>query len=91
VKKNVITVNSAIEFRDAVFSLRKNGSQNIYVQLKDTPAQVYVVIDDLRNFTVQDLFSSNYPPVHMEEFARALLQAVRDGGEAPEVDVFMLA
>jgi hypothetical protein len=89
VEKKLITAKSSIEFRDAVFNLRKNGSQKIYAQASGSVGQVYVIIDGIRHFTVQDLFSSNCPPVQMEDFAQALVDAARQGAEVPEIDVFM--
>lgn len=91
--KNLTTVSGSIEFRDVVMTRdRENPDEPIYVRLHGHEVPTYRIIprhtDAFQKITLDDLFSSYYAPVYMEDFAQALITA---GDEAaPEVDIFTL-
>ena len=76
-----IPVEGAIEFRDAVMQLEKEGRE-VFVRRAVSGTPVYRVIPPMGNMNMEHLFASNTPPVHMEDFA----QAIREG--SPKMIVF---
>lgn len=75
-ERNLAQVSTAIEFRDAVMRLDREGHrQDIFVRRAGTE-QVYRVIprhvDPFQKIGFADLFLSKEPPVYMEDFAQVL-------------------
>ena len=91
-EKKLTMVRGSVEFRDAVMTRdREDRGEPIYVRLHGTEAPTYRIIpqhtDAFQNITLDDLFKSHYAPVHMEDFAQALIAA---GEEVPTVVIFTL-
>lgn len=79
-----IPVRGSIEFRDAVMSMDKEGHK-VFVRRAVDQHRVYRVIASMGHITTEDLFSSKYPPVHMEDFAFTLRE---NGGNPSKMIVF---
>lgn len=79
-----IPVQGAIQFRDAVMSMGKEGHK-VFVRRAIDQHRVYRVITSMGHITTEDLFDSEYPPVHMEDFAFTIRE---NGGDASNMIVF---
>jgi hypothetical protein len=84
-----ITVQSSIEFRDAVMRLAKTGDK-VYARRKGSDVtHRYRIISGLsKEITWDHLLVEGEPPVQMEDFAQAMWRAAEQGQEIEPVDVF---
>lgn len=79
-------VRGSIEFRDAVFALASDGLE-VFVCREGFTGPVYRIIYGAgAKITLTDFFGGN-PPVHMEDFATALIPF---GPAAPPMVVFTM-
>ena len=85
-RKSITTVRSSNDFRDAVFGLARDQLE-VFVSRPGGIKPVYRVIygTGLSNITLDQFFGDGCPPVHMEDFATALIPF---GPEAPPMEVF---
>lgn len=89
-ERNLVTVQGSIEFRDAVMKLDVQGYANwIFARRSGTTSPVYRILprhaDYFQKINIYHLFESDIPPIYMDDFATALIEA---GDGAPKVDVF---
>jgi hypothetical protein len=89
--KNLTKVNGSIEFCDAVMALAWEG-RKVYARQSDRMGPTYRILAGVdARIGLEELFGAfgeDYPPVHMEDFAMALVTASKNGEAVPTVDVF---
>lgn len=80
-EKDKTFVDNSVDFRDAVMKLEKMGCA-VYVRMANTRGPLYRVIGRTSavgdRMKLGDLFRRSCPPVYMEDFAQALVQARED-------------
>lgn len=89
--ENVQKVTTSVEFRDVVMKLAADGHQ-VYAKLADQGLPFYAINARPSAFdriTLEDLFQGDRPPLYMEDFAQAMIHAVKEGKNV-EVEVFTL-
>lgn len=79
-------VHGSIEFRDAVFALASDGLEVFVCQEAFTGPVYRIIYGKGTRISLTDFFGGN-PPVHMEDFASALIPF---GDAAPPMVVFTL-
>lgn len=81
--QNLVIVTDSIGFRDAVMRLDREGhGQRIFVRRTATEQEYRVIsrhVDPFQKITFPDLFLSDAPPVHMEDFAQILVDDASTG------------
>lgn len=84
-EQGLTTVIGSIAFRDAAMNLDREG-RPVYARRSGVGGPTYRILVGVgTKIRFVDLFYSDHPPVHMEDFAQALIPL---SDKAPAVDVF---
>lgn len=84
-EQGLTRVVGSIAFRDAAMNLDRED-RPVYARRSDVSGPTYRILVGMgTKIDFVDLFHSSHAPVHMEDFAQAL---VPFGDQAPAVDVF---
>lgn len=70
---DVTYVETSVEFRDAVMTLEK-GNCPVYVRKAHFSEPAFRVIPSASRIDLHDLWDHPKPPVHMEDFAQAMVR-----------------